>query len=332
MRNEGSFGPDDVVRGIVDKLVRRHPHVFGDVEVERLERGAAELGAHQGGREEGQRGSSTACRAACPRSTRAQRVGEKVERVGFDWPDARGSRAKVAEEMGELDAAIAEGDKARVEDELGDVLFALVNLARHVDVDAEGALRGTDRQVSAPLRARRGAGEGGARRLAAPTEARRATSRLPLEELDGYWDEAKQNANDSDASGRASARRVEGEPWRRGASGPSARSRSSSWIHARGVLDPGADDRSGRAAARSGSPRKGLGAVARVVGRAPRRRRTRKVLLKLGRRRDVETVIIPANKGNEGDADAAAADRRRRRTRKGGTRHGGPACRDRTSA
>src|SRR6185503_19422319 len=73
-----------------------------------------------------------------PALTRAQRIGEKVERVGFDWPDARGSRAKVSEELGELDRAMVEGDRARVEEELGDVLFALVNLARHVQVDAEG--------------------------------------------------------------------------------------------------------------------------------------------------------------------------------------------------
>jgi tetrapyrrole methylase family protein/MazG family protein/ATP diphosphatase len=122
-----------------------------------------------------------------PALTRAQRVGEKVARVGFDWPDARGSRAKVTEEVGELDAAIASGDKDRVEAELGDVLFALVNLARHVDVDAEGALRRTidkfGRRFS-HVEARVQETHGG-------WPASAADDRLTLEELDGYWEEAK---------------------------------------------------------------------------------------------------------------------------------------------
>src|SRR6185295_11172595 len=85
--------------------------------------------------------------AGVPRSlpalNRAQRIGEKVNRVGFDWEDAKGSRAKVKEEIDELDRAIESGDAAAVEEEMGDVLFALVNLSRHVKVDAEGALRRT---------------------------------------------------------------------------------------------------------------------------------------------------------------------------------------------
>src|SRR5437868_1463046 len=142
MRNEGRFGPDDVVRAIADKLVRRHPHVFADVEV----KGAGDVLKNWErikAAEKKDRGLLESVPRSLPALVRAQRVGEKVERVGFDWPDARGSRAKVAEELGELDRAIAEGDKGRIEGELGDVLFALVNLARHVDVDAEGALRGT---------------------------------------------------------------------------------------------------------------------------------------------------------------------------------------------
>jgi tetrapyrrole methylase family protein/MazG family protein/ATP diphosphatase len=122
-----------------------------------------------------------------PALTRAQRVGEKVARVGFDWPDARGSRAKVAEELGELDHAIASGDKDAVEAELGDVLFALVNLARHVDVDAEGALRRTIDKFTKRfdhVEARVHAAHGGW-----PTST--TDDKLTLEELDGYWAEAK---------------------------------------------------------------------------------------------------------------------------------------------
>ena len=122
-----------------------------------------------------------------PALTRAQRVGEKVSRVGFDWPDARGSRAKVSEEIAELDEAIASGDKDRAEAELGDVLFALVNLARHLEVDAEGALRRTIDKFTrrfAHVEARVHDKHGGW-----PTSV--ADDKLTLEELDGYWEEAK---------------------------------------------------------------------------------------------------------------------------------------------
>jgi tetrapyrrole methylase family protein/MazG family protein/ATP diphosphatase len=190
MRKEGRFGPDDIVKAIADKLVRRHPHVFDDLEVS----GAGEVLQNWErikAAEKKDRGLLDSVPRSLPALTRAQRVGEKVERVGFDWPDARGSRAKVAEEMGELDRAIAEGDKGRVEAELGDVLFALVNLARHVDVDAEGALRHTIGKfqrrfdhVEARVKEKHGG-------WPAPSEVG-AAGKLPLEELDGYWEEAKQ--------------------------------------------------------------------------------------------------------------------------------------------
>jgi tetrapyrrole methylase family protein/MazG family protein/ATP diphosphatase len=190
MRRDGHFGPDDIVRAIADKLVRRHPHVFADVEVS----GAGEVLVNWErikAAEKKDRGLLESVPRSLPALTRAQRVGEKVERVGFDWPDARGSRAKVAEEMGELDRAMAEGDKARVEAELGDVLFALVNLARHVGVDAEGALRGTigkfERRFG-HVEARVKEQHGG---WPAPSGGE-GTGKLPLDELDHYWEEAKQ--------------------------------------------------------------------------------------------------------------------------------------------
>jgi MazG family protein len=188
-RAEGSFGPDDVVAGICDKLVRRHPHVFGDAHADT----AAEVLQNwerikaKERRDKPNRGVLAGVPRSLPALTRAQRVGEKVARVGFDWPDARGSRGKVGEELGELDAAIASGDKDRVEAELGDVIFALVNLARHVDVDAEGALRRTIDEFTRRfdhVEARVHDKHGGW-----PTST--ADDRLTLEELDGYWEEAK---------------------------------------------------------------------------------------------------------------------------------------------
>jgi tetrapyrrole methylase family protein/MazG family protein/ATP diphosphatase len=121
-----------------------------------------------------------------PALNRAQRIGEKVNRVGFDWEDARGSREKVKEEMGELDRAIASGDPSAIEDEMGDVLFALVNLSRHAKVDAEGALRRTIDKFTrrfAHVEARVKADHGGWPAPGAPN--------LPLEVLDRYWEEAK---------------------------------------------------------------------------------------------------------------------------------------------
>src|SRR5580700_4319575 len=141
-RGEGKFAIDDVVAGIVDKLVHRHPHVFGDLDAKDADavlRNWEKLKA----KEKGERGILGGVPRSMPALTRAQRIGEKVARVGFDWADARGSRAKVAEELEELDRAIASAVAADVEEEMGDVLFALVNLSRHLKVDAEGALRRT---------------------------------------------------------------------------------------------------------------------------------------------------------------------------------------------
>jgi tetrapyrrole methylase family protein/MazG family protein/ATP diphosphatase len=189
-RKEGAFGIDDVVAGIVDKLVTRHPHVFGDLDVETADevlRNWEQIKA----KEKAGRGLLEGVPRSLPSLVRARTIGEKVRRVGFDWADAAGSRAKVTEEIAELDQAIASGDSSAVEEELGDVLFALVNLSRHVDVDAEGALRKTiDKftQRFAFVEARVKAEHGGFR------EPDGNLRNLPLEVLDAYWNEAKSRA------------------------------------------------------------------------------------------------------------------------------------------
>ncbi len=188
-RKLGAFGPDDVVRSICDKLVRRHPHVFEDVTVS----GTSEvlsnwerIKANERG-DKGPKGVLDGVPRSMPALMRAQRVGEKVARVGFDWPDARGSRDKVTEELSELDRAIASGDKQAMAAELGDAIFALVNLARHLDLDAEGALKGTTDKFTA----RFGHVEARVREVHGGWPALDADARLTLTELDGYWDEAK---------------------------------------------------------------------------------------------------------------------------------------------
>jgi tetrapyrrole methylase family protein/MazG family protein/ATP diphosphatase len=189
-RAEGSFGPDDVIAAICEKLVRRHPHVFADVEVDspaEVLRNWEAIKARERAAKGEDRGLLSGVPRSLPALVRAQRIGEKVARVGFDWPDTGGSRSKVSEEIRELDEAIAGGDKERIEAELGDVLFALVNLARHTGVDAEGALRRTIDKFSnrfSHVEARVKAEHGGF-----PDTTQGAP--LPLDELDGYWEEAK---------------------------------------------------------------------------------------------------------------------------------------------
>ncbi len=145
---EGKFGIDDVARGIVTKLVRRHPHVFADVvakDADDVRANWAKLKAKEKA-ERGKKGALDGIPKSAPALLRATRAGEKAGAVGFDWPDAKGPRDKVNEELRELDEAWARGDRAEMQRELGDCLQAMVNLARKLGLDAEQALRdSTDR-------------------------------------------------------------------------------------------------------------------------------------------------------------------------------------------
>ena len=141
--SEGAFGIDDVARGIVAKLVRRHPHVFGDVKAQNADEALAswaKLKAEEKAKQ-GKKGALDGIPRSAPALLRASRAGEKAGAVGFDWPDATGPRRKIDEELAELDRALAGGDQAEIEAELGDLLFATVNLARKLGLDAESALR-----------------------------------------------------------------------------------------------------------------------------------------------------------------------------------------------
>lgn len=145
-RDRGAFDLDAIASGAADKLVRRHPHVFGDRAVDA--EAAAFRDWEHGKRQENTaagtpRGALDGVPAAMPALLRALRIGEKAARVGFDWPDRQGPRQKVDEELAELDAAIASGDAAATTSELGDVLFSLANLARHLGAEPETALRAT---------------------------------------------------------------------------------------------------------------------------------------------------------------------------------------------
>jgi nucleoside triphosphate diphosphatase len=176
---QGKFDIDDVVRGITDKLVRRHPHVFGEGKLETAGQ-VLDQWAKLKEREKPRR-TLEGVPAALPALTRALRLSERAAQVGFDWPDAAGARAKIGEELAEIDAAVAAGDRAAIEHEIGDLLFAAVSLARKLGLDPEAALRGTiDRFVS---------------RFAFIEDRLRDTGRAPrdstLEEMDALWERAK---------------------------------------------------------------------------------------------------------------------------------------------
>jgi MazG family protein len=145
---EGAFGIDEVIDGIVRKLIRRHPHVFGDVHANNAEEALAswaKLKATEKAKK-GKKGALDGIPRSAPALVRAMRAGEKAGAVGFDWPDVAGVRDKVKEELAEFDEACASKDRKAMSDELGDLLFAITNLARKLDLDAEHALReATDR-------------------------------------------------------------------------------------------------------------------------------------------------------------------------------------------
>jgi tetrapyrrole methylase family protein/MazG family protein len=148
---EGAFGIDDVARGIVAKLVRRHPHVFGDVvakDADAVLGNWAKLKAAEKA-EKGKHGALDGIPRSAPALLRATRAGEKAGAVGFDFANAEQPRAKIDEELRELDEARRRGDRAEMERELGDVLFAVTNLGRKLGLDPEQALRdATDRFAS----------------------------------------------------------------------------------------------------------------------------------------------------------------------------------------
>jgi MazG family protein len=188
-RRQGTFGPDDVLRILCEKLVRRHPHVFGDA----CAADAAAVLTQWEAIKVQERGTKPLL-GGIPRSlpalSRAHLFSSRAATVGFDWPDASGSRAKVAEELAELDEASEGGDLAAIHHEVGDLLFAVVNFARHLGVEPEAALRdagdrfhGRFAHVEAQVKAEHGDW---------PRDAAGKPSRgLSLEELDAHWNEAK---------------------------------------------------------------------------------------------------------------------------------------------
>jgi len=191
----GHFDFADVVEAITTKLIRRHPHVFaytrdlspedvkalwGRIKAEE-KRLRAEARAGQGAQPESRASALSGVPIAMPALMRALKLQEKAGKVGFDWNDARAVLAKLREEMDEIEAEIDARDVEKVAGEVGDLLFAVANLARHLAVDPESALRG----ANAKFERRFGYIE---ERLAADG---RAPGDASLEEMEELWNEAK---------------------------------------------------------------------------------------------------------------------------------------------
>jgi nucleoside triphosphate diphosphatase len=190
---QGSFAFADVVQAITEKLIRRHPHVFGDkggmstgeVNVQwdaiKAQEKAARVKAGKTPAP-GRSGALSGVPPGLPALARALKLQQKAGKVGFDWNDPKAVIAKIREEADEIESALGARDREEILGELGDLLFAMVNLARHLDVDPETALRMTNLKFE--------------RRFAAIEAALAARGKAPadatLEEMDALWDEAKE--------------------------------------------------------------------------------------------------------------------------------------------
>ncbi len=179
----GYFDFDDVAGGISDKMIRRHPHVFGSDEeraVGKVDGSWEEIKEEERSADDDDSALAGVAKAL-PSLKRAEKLGKRAGRVGFDWPDTRGVKEKIHEELGELETAVGSRNAAQIEEELGDLLFAVVNLSRHLDVDPENALRGANTKFEHRFRAMEAdiAAEG--------LELRK----MSLESLDQRWRKAK---------------------------------------------------------------------------------------------------------------------------------------------
>lgn len=194
-QEQAAFDFGDVVESITKKMIRRHPHVFAGLgelsqdDVNRLwdkikaQEKAERLAA--GHPAEESTGALAGVSSGLPPLTRALKLQQKAGKVGFDWNDPRAVLAKIREETDEIEAEIDRGDRECMTAEIGDLLFAMVNLARHLDVDTDSALRATNLKFE--------------RRFAAIEEALAAQNKTPqqatLAEMDALWDAAKAAEN-----------------------------------------------------------------------------------------------------------------------------------------
>lgn len=181
-KDKGTFDIEDAAREINEKLIRRHPHVFADTQVSSSKDVVRNWERIKRDEKGGRKSQVDGIPEAMPALLRAEKIQRRVARVGFDWTDIAPVLDKVEEEFGEFRAAVESGDSHdKAAEELGDILFALVNVARHRGICAEEALRATVTKFG--------------RRFRYVEEKYRASGKdmagAPLEEMDVYWEESK---------------------------------------------------------------------------------------------------------------------------------------------
>lgn len=175
----GTFTLEDVVDSIAEKLIRRHPHVFGDVKVSGTEEIKANWEAIK--LSEGRKSVMDGLPVTLPELLRAYRIQEKAAKVGFDWNNVDDVYKKVVEETEELQVEVAAGNKEAIEQEFGDLLFALINYARFIGVNPENALRATNQKFQKRFRY-----------IEQQLEAiGKKVTESNLEEMDKFWNESK---------------------------------------------------------------------------------------------------------------------------------------------
>lgn len=183
-REQDLFSFGDIAEAITQKMIRRHPHVFGDAKMRNADEQTTAWEA-QKAEERAAKGEDSLLAdvpAGLPGLTRAVKLQKRAARVGFDWKDSRDVLSKISEETQELADAVNAGDKENIKEEFGDLLFVLANLSRHLDIEPEAALRGANekflrrfRHIEASLK-----------------KAGRTLEQASLDEMEVFWNEAKE--------------------------------------------------------------------------------------------------------------------------------------------
>jgi len=177
----GAFTLEDVASVVADKMVRRHPHVFGDKSAADSDAVLRQWDQIKRGEKGGQTGALDGISTSLPALLRAQNAQKKAGRVGFDWPDVEPVYGKIVEETEEIREAVAAGDPAAIEAEIGDLLFSVVNLARKLGVDAETSLAGSTKRFIRRFQA-----------IESELHAEgKKMEETPLDELDRIWEKVK---------------------------------------------------------------------------------------------------------------------------------------------
>ena len=180
---QGAFDYTDVANAVCDKLIYRHPHVYGDIHADTPEEVKQNWEALKLRKKKRKSGTLGGVPVSLPAMVKAYRVGEKAAAVGFDWEKREDVWVKVREELGEVDAEIEAKDKERLTDEMGDLFFALINACRLYGIDPEGALERTNKKFIRRFNHIEQRAE----------QQGKTLSEMTLSEMDGYWNEAKQN-------------------------------------------------------------------------------------------------------------------------------------------